>query len=302
MQIRRKYNGPAALILVALLVVGGLRAESTTVPETENASPSTPASTPSNGKTDSSSEPSTVDSGESSPSTLELHHARIEYRELYSLSQDYRHMLNVLDENFGSPSNLTSGKSENNPGEPVDAETEPPKKRGELSDCPANAYLHYSRNEIPSALNTVRSCIQKQREALSAYGRAMSENTDIILGRLSDRIQGLMGESQFSSTSISSRKLNKGRNLLKLSLKTAQQAEGLLQEKPEAAIQRLRVARFQAIQGLILLEDTYAGEQELKKEFETALLDAEGKVHIRPLDESKYPKARKEEPADQPSN
>ena len=84
--------------------------------------------------------------------------------------------------------------------------------------------------------------------------------------------------------------------MLQLSLKTAQGAEEMLQEKPEAAIQRLRVARFQAIQGLILLENTYSGEQKLKKEFETALLDAEGKVNIKPLDESKYRKAKKEEP------
>ncbi len=283
MEVRRKFDGRLTLALWVLIASSALVAED--APNPDSSAPEVDS--------EKSSEPATGES-DIGPSTLELHHARIAYRELYELSQQYRQMLTVLDENYGSPSRLASGSGPDSTSQEESRSNE--NSEDELSQCPANAYLHYSKNEIPEALKTVQICIEKQREALSAYGRAMSENTDQILGRLSNRIQNLMSESQYSSTSISSRKLNKGRTLLQLSLKTAQGAEEMLQEKPEAAIQRLRVARFQAIQGLILLENTYSGEQKLKKEFETALLDAEGKVNIKPLDESKYRKAKKEEP------
>ena len=279
-----------ALAISALLSSSLVMAEVMNDPESDRVSDSQPVDAEKPETPENTDSPNT-------PSTLELHHARLLYRELYDLSQEYRQMLSVLNDNYGSPSRLASGEVREDKDSATNSNDAKSPGNDTLSQCPANAYVHYSKNEIPEALKAVRICIEKQREALSAYGRAMSENTDRILGRLSNRIQGLMSESQYSSTSVSSRKLNKGRTLLQLSLKTAQQAEEVLQEKPEAAIQRLRVARFQAIQGLILLENTYAGEQKLKKEFETALLDAEGKVNIQPLDESKYRKAEKEEPA-----
>lgn len=238
------------------------------------------------------------------PSALELHHARQQYRELYSLSESYREMLNVLKQNYGPPSNLASphNADEKDPEKafekedsdsPIRVNPEPEGNDSQnitVEECPTRAYLEYSRNEVTSALTTVRICVQKQRNLLVKYARAMADNTDSIVNRLSGRIETLMGASSFSLESISSRKLNKGRSMLQFSLRVTGEARDSLEENPEMAISRLRVARFQAIQGLILLETSYTREQELKKEFETAILDAEGKVYIKPLDESQYQK------------
>ncbi|MBU44811.1 MAG: hypothetical protein CMN76_16430 [Spirochaetaceae bacterium] len=282
----------AAIFTINLMAAGLVWAEEENI--SADPQPSATPDTPAPGRSDDTR----ADSQASQPSALELHHARQTYRELYALSQEYRQMLQVLDQNYGSPSQLTSAgnetatDSESSPSAaPSSAENSSPDGNSiELSDCPSAAYMHYSRNQVNDALTTVRSCVQKQRSRLAAYGKALSQDTDAILSRLSDRIQALMGQSSYSSSSVSSRKLSKGRNLLQISLKTAQQAQSMLAENPETAIKRFRVARFQAIQGLILLETSYEGEQKLKKEFETALLDAEGKVHIKPLDEDKYRK------------
>ena len=234
------------------------------------------------------------------PSALELHHAKLQYRELYDLSQNYREMLLVLKQNYGTPAALASGSQrESTSEEPVASDNEP-KDDGsvKVDDCPANAYMEYSRSNISRALTTVRVCVQKQRALLTEYGKAMAQDTDEILDRLSGRIQSLMGESNFSTESMSSRKLQKGRSMLQFSLRVSSEARSNLEENPEMAIARMRVARFQAIQGLILLETTYDGEQKLKQEFENALLDAEGKVYVKPLNEDEYRKpARDEKPA-----
>lgn len=241
------------------------------------------------------------ESSDPQPSALELHHARLQYRELYDLSQNYREMLLVLKQNYGTPSALASGsEGEATPGDKESSENSQVEEGSvQVEDCPANAYMEYSRSDITKALTTVRVCVQKQRALLTEYGKAMAQDTDHILDRLSGRIQSLMGESNFSTESMSSRKLQKGRSMLQFSLRVSSEARSNLEENPEMAIARMRVARFQAIQGLILLETTYDGEQKLKQEFETALLDAEGKVYIKPLDEDRYrkPAARDEKPA-----
>ena len=275
----------AVLILWPILLFSaGLGAEDA-APDPKNEKPQPTADSPAQDTSDR----------EQLPGTLELHDAQRIYRELYPLSLEYRSMLQVLEANYGSAEGIGSPESKPSAEPAKDASTEV-----ELKECPANAYLEYSHHRFLEALTTIRQCVAMQRTALKHYAEAMHADTAKITDRLSDRIQTLMSAGTYSEEAVPTRKLEKGRNLLKFSLDASRQAGDYLEEDhPESAITRLRVARFQAIQGLIVLETSYQGEQKLKKEFETALLDAEGKVQQKLIDESQYrtSKQKKENPS-----